>query len=220
MRTHVYIDGFNLYYGAVNGTPYKWLDLVTLCRRLLPRNSIERVHYFTALVKDTSGDQTKSLRQQTFIRALETFPEVTVTYGSFLANAKKMPLAPGTPQEIADPNIITRTRGGPRSAIVLRTEEKGSDVNLATLLVAEAFKGELEAAAVLSTDSDLALPIALIRQELGLPVGVLFPAGRYSVELDRAASFKRTISKANLRDCQLPPTLTDQHGTISKPARW
>jgi len=26
MRTSIYIDGFNLYYSAVKGTPYKWLD--------------------------------------------------------------------------------------------------------------------------------------------------------------------------------------------------
>ena len=32
MRTRVYIDGFNLYYGAVKGTSFKWLDLVELAR--------------------------------------------------------------------------------------------------------------------------------------------------------------------------------------------
>ena len=26
MRTYIYIDGFNFYYGAVKGTPFKWLD--------------------------------------------------------------------------------------------------------------------------------------------------------------------------------------------------
>jgi len=26
-RTVIYIDGFNLYYGALRGTPYKWLDI-------------------------------------------------------------------------------------------------------------------------------------------------------------------------------------------------
>jgi hypothetical protein len=93
-------------------------------------------------------------------------------------------------------------------------------VNLATLLVADAFRGNFEAAAVLSTDSDLALPIRLIREELKLPVGVLFPKGRFSVALDREASFRRTISPSHLRKCQLPPTLTDANGTITKPAAW
>jgi hypothetical protein len=35
-KVNVYIDGFTLYYGALKGTPYKWLDLVRLCRALLP----------------------------------------------------------------------------------------------------------------------------------------------------------------------------------------
>jgi hypothetical protein len=30
MQTTVYIDGYNLYYGALRGTPYKWLDVVRL----------------------------------------------------------------------------------------------------------------------------------------------------------------------------------------------
>ena len=35
MKTWVYVDGFNLYFGAVKGTLYKWLDIHTLCS-LLP----------------------------------------------------------------------------------------------------------------------------------------------------------------------------------------
>jgi hypothetical protein len=73
---------------------------------------------------------------------------------------------------------------------------------------------------VLSTDSDLALPIELIRAELGSPVGVLFPQVRFSVELDKVASSKRTIKPAHLRRCQLPNTLTDANATITKPASW
>ena len=30
MRTQVYVDGFNLYYGALKDTPFKWLDPVKL----------------------------------------------------------------------------------------------------------------------------------------------------------------------------------------------
>jgi hypothetical protein len=33
MRTWEYVDGFNLYYGAVKGTPYKWLNPVELVAR-------------------------------------------------------------------------------------------------------------------------------------------------------------------------------------------
>ena len=32
MKVNVYIDGFNLYYGAVKGTPYRWLRRGVLAR--------------------------------------------------------------------------------------------------------------------------------------------------------------------------------------------
>ncbi len=32
--TYVYVDGFNLYYGTLRGTRYKWLDLSKLCQSL------------------------------------------------------------------------------------------------------------------------------------------------------------------------------------------
>ncbi|MGH8209828.1 MAG: NYN domain-containing protein [Steroidobacteraceae bacterium] len=56
-RTIVYVDGFNFYYGAVRGTPWKWLDPVALFRRVLgPQNDIIQVKYFTARVSPTAGD--------------------------------------------------------------------------------------------------------------------------------------------------------------------
>ena len=35
MRTIVYIDGFNLFYGLLRNTPWLWLDLEKLVRSLL-----------------------------------------------------------------------------------------------------------------------------------------------------------------------------------------
>jgi len=56
MKTYVYIDAFNLYYGCVKHTPYKWLDLSKLCAILLPQHRIERIKYFTARVKSLSNN--------------------------------------------------------------------------------------------------------------------------------------------------------------------
>ena len=44
---HVYIDGFNLYYGALKRTPYKWLDLAKLCQHMLPGDHIRHIGYYT-----------------------------------------------------------------------------------------------------------------------------------------------------------------------------
>ncbi len=58
MRMNVYVDAFNLYYGAVKDTPYRWLDLDALCRRLFPRDEINRIRYFTAIVSRSDSRPT------------------------------------------------------------------------------------------------------------------------------------------------------------------
>ena len=71
MRTYIYIDGFNFYYGAVKDTPYKWLDFKRLFEKLLsPKNKIISIKYFTAIVTGKI-DPDQPIRQKTFLRALK-----------------------------------------------------------------------------------------------------------------------------------------------------
>ena len=64
MRTFIYVDGFNLYYGALKGTSWKWLDLVALFEKVLHQHhDILKVKYFTARVSGTTADQSKPQRQ-------------------------------------------------------------------------------------------------------------------------------------------------------------
>lgn len=191
MKTYLYVDGFNLYYGAVRHTPYKWLNIRLVCERIFPRNTVAQIRYFTAIVNGTPEDPGKPQRQQTFIRALETLEGFSVHYGSFLSNKVWMPRA-------------NRRPGQRRNVEVIKTEEKGSDVNLASLLLADGFRAEYEVAVVLSNDSDLMQPIEIVTRELGLPVGLLNPHERFSVELARVATFKRKIREGVLRDSQFP----------------
>ena len=51
VRTAVYVDGFNLYYGALKGRPYRWLDLGRMCDLILKEHKVTRIRYFTAIVK-------------------------------------------------------------------------------------------------------------------------------------------------------------------------
>lgn len=69
-KTYVYVDGFNLYYGAVKDTPYKWLDIRKLCELMLKDHAIHKVKYFTAKVHGHVGDPRAPQRQQIFLRAL------------------------------------------------------------------------------------------------------------------------------------------------------
>ena len=111
-------------------------------------------------VRDASDSRPLFVRSRLFPRS----PSLTARPGEHEADAVGARDGRGT----GGSGQHHEERDRPRSAIIVRTEEKGSDVNLATLLVADAFKGNFEAAAVLSTDSDLTLPIELIRNELQL----------------------------------------------------
>lgn len=90
MRTFVYIDGFNLYYGAVRKTPYKWLNVARLCKLLLAKHDIQRIKYFTARVSSRVSDPDIATRQQTYLRALSTLPDFEIIYGHFLTNEVRM----------------------------------------------------------------------------------------------------------------------------------
>ena len=123
MRTFVYVDGFNLYYGALKGTPWKWLDPVALLERVLqPNHRILTVKYFTARVSGTSADPSKPQRQNVYLRAMQHYrPEIKVYFGHFLSHRVRAPLA--------------QPAGNRRTVEIIKTEEKGSDVNLAVHLL-------------------------------------------------------------------------------------
>ena len=208
LRTNVYVDGFNLYYGCLKGTPYKWLDLDALCRRLLPKHELGRIRYFTAIIAARPHDPSGPARQRAYLRALATMPRVSIHLGRFLTSYVRMPL-------------VAPQAHGPRTVEVIKTEEKGSDVNLATYLLVDAFRQDCEATVVITNDSDLAEPIRVVRHELGLPVGVVNPSDprkRSRALLD--VTFFKQLRPSVLPACQLPDELSDSHGTIRKPDTW
>jgi hypothetical protein len=56
VKTNVYVDGFNLYYGAVKGTPFKWLNIAALVGNIVKNADIQRIRYFTARVQARPHD--------------------------------------------------------------------------------------------------------------------------------------------------------------------
>ena len=113
MRTRVYVDGFNLYYGAIKGTPFKWLDPVLLSRSLLPKAyTIDKLLYFTARVSGIT-DPGAPARQHAYLSALGTVPEVEVHFGSFLAKNVWRPLVnlPVAGRRIDAPQAVTLPAG-------------------------------------------------------------------------------------------------------------
>ena len=183
------------------------MDIGKLVGLLLPKHEIVQIRYFTALVTPRPDDPTQPQRQQAYLRALKTLPNLTIHHGHFLEKTKRRPLA--TPPPI-----------GPRIVEVLDTEEKGSDVNLATYLLLDGFDHDYEMAVVISNDSDLELPIRMVRDRLGKQIGVIDPSRRHSFELDGAASWYRRLRQGPLAESLFPDTLSDASGPITKPAGW
>ncbi|MBI3922699.1 MAG: NYN domain-containing protein [Armatimonadetes bacterium] len=203
MATNVYVDGFNLYYGALKNTPYRWLNLSELCRLLLPHDQINHIKYYTAKVKPLPKDPDQPLRQQVYLRALTTLPNVEIFHGQFLSHVVRMPLADLT-----------------GFAQVIKAEEKGSDVALAAHLVHDAHKGDYDTAVIISNDSDLVPPIRIVREELGKKVGILCPYKHRSFELLSVVAFMKRIRPSVLQASQFPDTITDGNGTFHRPASW
>ena len=217
MRTNIYIDGFNLYY-AIKHTSYKWLNLSALCHRLLPGHIIQKIYYFTAIVKALPHDPSAPVRQEIYIRALKTLPDVEVRDDGHFVQWKR--LYPIYPLAYIYPYLLTRP---PKLAQIWKSEEKGSDVNLASFLLRDCFENEFDRAVVISNDSDLATPIEIVVKKYGKPVMVINPNRKnlISGELIKVASeFRRTINYSAYAACQFNPVLTDLVGTFTKPSNW
>lgn len=128
---------------------------------------------------------------------------MSIHYGSFMPKTKFRPLtSDGTYVEVHD------------------TEEKGSDVNLASYLLHDGHRGEYEQAVVVSNDSDLRTPIELVRSDLGLRIGLLNPRKRVALGLVGSADFYKPIRKGVLGVSQFPAELTDGTGLFRKPPSW
>lgn len=224
LQTNVYIDGFNLYYCAVKGTSFRWLDLSKLCNNLFPGRNINKIYYFTAKVKASIHDPDAPTRQEIYWRALKTIPNLERIEGNFVRWPRPMPQFPLA-------YINNNYNKPPNRVQVERTEEKGSDVNLATMLVYDIFTNDADDAIVISNDSDLTLPIEIVATKLGKTVIVVNPnrttrARRYkgckiSADLKRVAtSYIGSINDNVLANSLFPGTFYDSIGKIVKPRTW
>ena len=205
-KTYIYIDGFNLYYRGIKNTPYRWLDLKALSQKLLNQShKIESIKYFTVIVSGKSDSQ-KPLRQQIYIRALKQhIPEISIYYGHFLSNPTRAPLANPTPNQ--------------KLVKIIKTEEKGSDVNLAVHLLNDAWLDKYDCAVLISNDSDLAEAIKLVKQHHKKKIGLLLPPRcNPSKTLMEEVDFIKSIRYNTIASSQLPNPIPGAN--IHKPNKW
>ncbi len=205
-RTIVYVDGFNFYYGAVRGTPFKWLNLQRLFDLLRPHDSILKIQYFTALI-----DGPTKPNQETYLWALGTLPRVNVVLGKF---KKKWVKCANT----SCPFVGDRFFQVP--------EEKRTDVNVAVFLLDDAYQNACDHSIVVSGDSDLVPAVSLLKvrfpkKKVTVYVPSRNPKRGAAVELRSAADQHRTLPLNLLPFSQFPNPLPDgSGGLIRKPPSW
>jgi uncharacterized LabA/DUF88 family protein len=243
VRIGVYVDGFNLYYGARGlcgrGTPgWRWLDLRALASDLVSRRSswtqaqVHRVVYCTARI-DSGSNPSGQADQDIYLKALVAANSVDlIEYGTYVARVKTAPLAvkdeQGRPRLIGSgwPVMVQDSQGDPVNEAVFMVsyanrEEKGSDVNLAAHLLLDVLNGAIDGALVLSNDSDLRFPVQQARDRV--PVGVINPSRNYlagDLRGDPATGagghWWARLTATDLTSHQLP----DPAGPYRRPAGW
>ena len=164
-----------------------------------------KIKYFTAPIKIRAGgsDLDKPNRQQVYLRALKTIPNLEIIEGIFLSHVVRMKLA--------------KEKG---YAEVIKSEEKGTDVNIATHLMHDAYTNAFERAVIISNDSDLVAPIQIVTKELNLPVTVISPFKKNNIQLQTVATNVKQIRKGLLGASQFPRKITDPVGDFFIPEGW
>ena len=200
-RIITYIDGFNLYFGLRDSgfRRYYWLDLDKLATNLLkPGQVMVEVKYFTARL---SSPLDKQRRQATFLEALATLPRLKIFEGHFL-----------------EKTVSCRACGVSWKS----HEEKMTDVQIATELLADAFQDRFDSAMIISADSDLVPPVRAIRSLFPhKKVIAAFPPNRHSHHQKMAVHGHFTIGRANLARSQFPDPVVKADGhVLRRPATW
>lgn len=243
MRIGVYIDGFNLYYGARGmcgrGTPgWRWLDLRALAADLVRRRAswkgaqVQRVVYCTARV-DGASNPSGHADQDVYLKALTAAGSVDhIEYGTYVARVRTAPLAVkdqrGRPRLVGPsrPVMIQDGHGEPVNEAVFMVsyadrQEKGSDVNVAAHLLLDVLAGAVDGAMIISNDSDLRFPLDQARRRV--PVGLVNPSRNYlagDLRGDRGSGAGRhwwgRLTVADLKNHQLP----DPAGRYRRPDGW
>jgi NYN domain len=222
LKTIVYIDGFNLYYGMLRRSPYKWLDIVKLFTEhvLVDQADVVQVRYYTAPVLGRMSDDLQSpIRQRQYWQALrKLYPvHLTIIEGHMLAGKAYQRLV----QPIAQAPHL-------KAVQVFSFDEKKTDVSLATDMVNGAWQGDYEQAVLCSNDSDLQPALASIHKtHPNLRLGLVAPVSAHpgtasertlSKDLMRSSHWGKLLNPKHLAAAQLPEKIP---GTaLRRPLEW
>ena len=232
---NAYVDGFNLFKGALERRPkLKWLDVWTLCEHLLPNQELQKVYYFTSRIRRRfEGDKAPD-RQNLYLRILEN-SGVNLVFGRTERNENWVRVASQKRKEIIKPEIdsflgltqkvinrtFVRARPDVPKALVKTFGEKGTDVNIASLLLRDHFKNEFSTALLISGDSDLVTPVEILVNDLR-EIHVVIPNnGQGNLRFKNACESVEFLDLGLVAACQFPDKVISPKGKIlRRPDEW
>ena len=215
-KTIIYIDGFNLYYGLLRFTFHKWLDIIAFANSILPKpeeHEIVGVKYFTARVNYDPAEPKAQMRQSVYLSALEAYrPELKIIEWYYKRFRARYPFAKEPCKSC--PKVSCAT--------FWKTEEKRSDVNIASEMFIDHLECNFSCIVLVSGDTDLIAPLHYLKKHTGKSVLVFNPHERPSEELRAVSTYYKHIPRNLPAKCQLPDIIPvgTSGRTIHRPAAW
>ena len=235
LRTRVYIDGYNFYYGCLRRTPYKWLDLLSLFERHILTSALVKdaaghnrksalltspsIKFFTAKIIESVARSVDSVSSQArYHTALSKLHDgrIELIEGYYAVN--KMTV------KIVDAENPNRPHRECQEILAWKVEEKQSDVSLALQAYHDAITGKIDHAVIVTNDTDIAPALEMIKAHTGVIIGLVIPTRDHTrqpnTDLVKHAHWCRThITDEELAASQLPRVLPGRKPTV-KPESW
>lgn len=234
MKTRIYIDGYNLYYGCLKGTSFKWLDVLSLFdsyilpsvtalvggQRLMPVLDSLAVKFFTAPILERVAKANDSVQcQERYHAALNKHQpgRIEIIKGYYSLTT--------TTAMVVDARNPKKAPRECEEATVWKLEEKQSDVNLALHAVTDVLLGDIEHVVIVTNDTDIAPAVDMLKHQTKVVVGVVIPTTDHeripNTDLIKQADWVRShITLAELQAAQLPRVIPDRRHPVSKPTSW
>lgn len=230
MKTACFVDGYNFYYGLLNNTSYKWLDLRKLIKHILyiqdQSFSLEKITYFTSPIKPDLARRgiASDVAQKTYIRALKN-ADIEVVMGRHKLEKARAPVF--IENQKADRN---------NSCDIWLLEEKETDVNVALYMYRTALiesqkssddPSKIEQILLVSGDTDMTPALRMVRQDFpSMKIGLIFPQ-RENLKrtppgslIELADWSRKVVKEDELAKNQLPERISTRKKPIQKPSYW
>lgn len=234
LRTRIYIDGYNLYYGCLKNTNYKWLDLEKLFfGKILPSVVIEEngikysfspadkcLKYFTATIIEKAAKSSDSVSSQaSYQRALSIHSRECI---DIIQGYYSLTKAAARIIDAEDPEKYPRNC---HQLQAWKLEEKQTDVNIALHAYHDAIHDNVDHIVFVTNDTDIVTSLKFIRDFTDKKIGLITPSLENNRKTnndlsDLAHWVRRDIKKEELHNSQLPLVIQARRKPVTKPDSW